>query len=872
MYFAAPDPNAGCSNPSSKIAWDETEIFGSKITAITWNTGKINFNYSTIARTDLTTDDNRLQSIVVLDNATPANQKLKFNFIHSYFGRSSTPSNAICIPDGPTGRLRLDKIQQEGINGGLLAPYEFQYYGNILPSYMSYSQDHWGFNNGRSNTTLVPASKLIYNGNTVTLTGGNRSPDLEACESGTLSKITYPTGGSSQFIYELHSAYMQSFGFQPEPDVPYIKLAGVAKENFDRIPENDVIFEIDGDEVVGGISGITVRILTVVSGSCNPTIRDGGCGGEAYLIPVQGTQADTWLFSNVGSVNGSKLETKFLPNGHYKLVLGGYGSSSELKILAVVISVPDPNYIAPDGMINNPIGGLRIAKIINSDGFGLDNTKSYFYNREGEPSKSSGVLVSSPVYGYTVIKQQYHSSPLVGLFNTCYFYTRSANSKVSLGLTQGSHIGYSFVEEIKGSAENPKLGKTTYKYTSAGEYPDRQYSSFPFPPATSYDMKRGLLKEQKDYSFYGAGFQISREIINNYTLSDSRYRRFQKGVVVGSQGTSSDGTPSDVLFNEFSDESLWVWLQQTKTRLYASNQSGSYNETTLNYFYDNAVYPQLSRTETYNSKQELTKTELKYPYDLAASPGSTSNTYNEMVNRHILDKIVEQVKTNGTLNKELTKTKTHFSGFNSNLILPSVVENSFAGKNLQTEASFISYDSKGNVLQVNPRSTGPVSYVWGYDNTLPVAKVFNTAVTNIFYTSFEGAEGNSAEGDSRTGRKSITGGYVRFINNIANGNYILSYWKKNGSNWELQSSTISVTNGSATINIIGQIDELRFYPAKAQMMTYAYDPLTGIINECDVNNRINTYDYDEFGRLKLIKDQDNNIIKTFDYKYQQPIN
>lgn len=37
---------------------------------------------------------------------------------------------------------------------------------------------------------------------------------------------------------------------------------------------------------------------------------------------------------------------------------------------------------------------------------------------------------------------------------------------------------------------------------------------------------------------------------------------------------------------------------------------------------------------------------------------------------------------------------------------------------------------------------------------------------------------------------------------------------------------------------------------------------------CDVDNKITYYFYDGFGRLKWIKDQDLNIIKTIQYHYQ----
>ena len=53
------------------------------------------------------------------------------------------------------------------------------------------------------------------------------------------------------------------------------------------------------------------------------------------------------------------------------------------------------------------------------------------------------------------------------------------------------------------------------------------------------------------------------------------------------------------------------------------------------------------------------------------------------------------------------------------------------------------------------------------------------------------------------------------------------------------------------------------------MTTYTYTPLVGISSQCDANNRITYYQYDGLQRLKTIRDQDNNIIKRYDYQYQQ---
>ncbi len=66
------------------------------------------------------------------------------------------------------------------------------------------------------------------------------------------------------------------------------------------------------------------------------------------------------------------------------------------------------------------------------------------------------------------------------------------------------------------------------------------------------------------------------------------------------------------------------------------------------------------------------------------------------------------------------------------------------------------------------------------------------------------------------------------------------------------------------------IDEVRLHPIDAQMTTYTYDPLVGMTSATAPPNNVTTYyDYDDFGRLKLVKDEEENTLKTYKYNYRQ---
>jgi hypothetical protein len=213
----------------------------------------------------------------------------------------------------------------------------------------------------------------------------------------------------------------------------------------------------------------------------------------------------------------------------------------------------------------------------------------------------------------------------------------------------------------------------------------------------------------------------------------------------------------------------------------------------------------------------------------------------------------------------------------------------------ETYYSFVN----GNPLQVLPRSGVTTSYIWDYLNTEPIARVTNAVQADIAYTSFEAnGTGNWTVPAGRDNSNAFTGSSSY---NLSSGNitssgltstttYIVSYWSKTGNSYTVsgstgytQGKTIAINSGNWTYfehtvtgvtgvtvsgSSGGDIDELRLYPATAQMTTYTYSPLLGVSSQCDVDNRVTYYYYDVLGRLRYVKDQDGNILKTLQYHYQ----
>lgn len=211
-----------------------------------------------------------------------------------------------------------------------------------------------------------------------------------------------------------------------------------------------------------------------------------------------------------------------------------------------------------------------------------------------------------------------------------------------------------------------------------------------------------------------------------------------------------------------------------------------------------------------------------------------------------------------------------------------------------------SYDQTGSLVSVWSEGDEKNSFIYDYNGKFLTAVIKNSDRTsqqqNCAYTSFETAE---LGGWELTGLASVNNQYAitgkrGFDLNGSNSMhalvtypnpYIISFWARSNS-FTINNGTytpvllksepqingftyyeykVPQINGSISLSGNTTIDELRLYPFTARMSTTSYDPLIGKTSECDINNRITYYEYDDNARLKSIKDEEGNIIKMMEY-------
>jgi YD repeat-containing protein len=113
--------------------------------------------------------------------------------------------------DVSTERLMLQTVTKKSLDGSVvIPPYKLQYYNDVtLPPYLVESFDHWGFFNANTTQcfTQPRTAEIAENGNLnlyLDKIPTVRAPasSVSIAQSGSLKRITYPTGGYSELTYE----------------------------------------------------------------------------------------------------------------------------------------------------------------------------------------------------------------------------------------------------------------------------------------------------------------------------------------------------------------------------------------------------------------------------------------------------------------------------------------------------------------------------------------------------------------------------------------------------------------------------------------------------------------------------------------------
>jgi YD repeat-containing protein len=855
-------------NPGWKVANNVITVDSRILTGITTPVETLKF-YTLADRKDMT-GARRITECVVQDYNTKVLKKIIFN--QSYFGNSTTTSPEDC-------RLKLDQIREYSADSTTYKAYSFNYNGpGQVPSVKSLSQDFWGYYNGKANASLLPNLDLPTWGSYIVgqITHyGDRTPDVNYAMIGCLNQITYPTGGTTQFTYESNDySYVNGAPLNDPLQTVHQVSASATENSTTNIPTTTTNFTINAAQ--------TVTVTTQGSYSGAPPVENGP-SVAINLINADGSRTN---ISTRSMINSTITTTQALAVGNYEIISSVDGATQT--------ATGTVQYYSLDGYIHTKVaGGIRIQKVLNTDPItSLTTQKTYSYKSATDATLSSGVLVS-PIN-------------LVSLkYNFVYIWVlRSATTTNYLGTTQGNFIGYGRVSETEGTGSN---GRKDSYFTTAFDYPNTlgtdslihdlnsvvasNVDDYKNKYLNDYDACRGFLTKELTYNSANALLKetdIQYNIPAALTPTSANY--FQLNSKAGLSNymciincaqcycPSSPQIPCLTcspfgvdMFYVFDNQIVCPWIYKTQTTETQYDQSGNNPVTMLtNFYYDNPLHGQVTRVELTNSKGIVVKTLNKYAQDKSAINNLTATAslaVDAMVSKNMVSNVLESEHyTNGVFNSRL-RTNYRIWDANGMIVSPENVQfQTQLSSALETRSQFTNYDSKGNLLEDSKFNGPTTSYQWGYNFHYPVAQVVNSKSKDSFYDGFEEGDGNST--DAKTGHYSHTGTYTQSLTSLDNGYYTLTYWLKSGGVWSFQTISINVTTGAYTINLTGQIDDVRFYSAYGEMTTYTYDPLVGVTSSTDAKGEIIYYEYDSFQRLQNIKDKDGNIIKSFTYHYQ----
>lgn len=784
-------------------------------------------------------------------------------------------------------RLKLAAIQEKAGDGTVVKTWTYEYNTEPLPSRRSYAQDHWGFYNGAlSNTSLLPpiyfalpnnslhSSNRKYTGFMPSMhnIGGKREGNGTFTQAEILTKINYPTGGYTSFTYEPNTTTVTEELFADNTLSQSISLA-YSQNSF--INEKTLSFTITKPQYV----------QLDMSSYVTPSLYDDrpNITTSAVLINSSNT--------SVAGISGNGSQWYNLTDaGTYTFKISTNADASDFSNYSQSITInANLTYAQSTGnsIFEKSVGGLRVKKIINFDPIINNSLEKVF--QYGNPLLIDPININAK-YLTTQNKENYNPSS----GETCLFEIKTRNSatKFSMGSIQGGTIGYGTVTTLVN--ENGSLGKTVSVFSHASDLNTDLANIFPYPPVDSRENRRGLLLSETHFNNQNIPVKKTEHTYNFVTKS--LLTAFKTGYSIVTNFSCNDPygfCNINKIYYTISSEHLQQ-VSTVETAYDASTQAAL--ATTTSFAYDNPDNPRPTRKLITNSKYETIETIMRGPLEKSAidavTPLSTdaSNAIDQMLSSNIIEPVLQTETKKGA--QLLMRTTTDYKIWPNSFVQPEKIKVQKAGYANDTRVEFTNYDVNGNLIEQRKTADVTQSYIYNYSQTYPIAQVTNASFSAISYTSFEAdGKGNWDYGGTVNTLEGITGGnsYYLSTGNIertglnASQVYIVSYWLKDGSGSVSVGGTAKLSKhgftlyeatvtGVTTLTISGSaiIDELRMYPKGAQMTTYTYHPLIGISSQCDANNKITYYEYDGFNRLKLIRDQDKNILKTFDYQYQQP--
>lgn len=845
-YSKVTSSTANCGGIPITDKWDNdilnTSIRGKFLQRIHNNRNSFEVIFSSEAASqEVSRHYNRiLNGVEIIDFLNPQHKLLDVEFEY-YF-----PSGSDLNDKQEALRFFLKKVRFNG--GNESHSYEMEYKDlEQLPNRFSYDQDHLGYYNGKNNYRMLPETDRWWFRNIGGQTLADKSPDFDFATIGVLKKLIYPTGGYTEFEYEAPLGDQQIKEYRSQASMMYHNdytrtpvnknpgifpltslIAGGGNLNCSEtpyVPDHEMNIEIRDIFATQMLLHSTVFRLKIYNQATMDVVYEENFSFDSNS---EAEQAHNPYYTQSGGVIYRYPNKNFTfqyeegENYSISLEVTPHLVDQNAVISAVIgrsyyITYPFPCMV--DG------SGIRIKRTTDVPVQGETVVKRYYYY--------NGSVIKQPQYIYKSKIRSACSGTFI--YDDYEISTLTSSSLNSLYATNKGQQSYGkVVVSMGGDAfENGAIVKEFYVKEDARPLDYFTHSSIYNLPQVNENkgVGNGILKKKTVYKRDDDLLVPVKEIKKDYSFNKTHSitNNLRRKLYDEISSTITDG--DNLYLGLYLTSSYRTDLNFIQTHLFNYNNLTVTGEDTNN--------DGLLSIEELDSPPKVLSQREDYNYDqYVGMPSKRVSQTSESVIKdeytfqypdwasNIITGISEPIKTQwykdkgGIKKLKMTNTKMYSSGFDTypykalNTVL--IRKGSVPGDLGKVAVQFHDYDHYGNPLEVSFGAGGTQTiYIWGYDKEYPIAKIVNSNYQDI--------------ADA------------------------------------LEISVLELKNiDESSLDLI---DSLRDNPhfSNALITTYRFKPMIGLLHQTDPKGDELFYEYDNFNRLKSIKDQEGQFIE--DYKY-----
>ncbi|MFN7187207.1 MAG: hypothetical protein ACK5VK_03655 [Cyclobacteriaceae bacterium] len=902
-------------------------------------------------------------------------------FNQSYFGNTATGN-----PDNL--RLKLNSVTVGD------QTHSFEYFDG-LPNKSTLGVDYWGYYNGRDNNqallpvlTYFPPHSLCpyaFTPQNYYFQTEDRAANFAFGKAGLLNKVTYPTGGYTQFEFESHEYKLEGREALPPPSNTF-SVSGLATDQ-------TVTFNYIGLDRVNGCSGpVTLQLST----KCKDFFLGNNCtiaGGDVNLVAAQligpsgnvvkelrydfqyGLQTNQYQTEVVYNLSSTAGSVQLTEAGTYSLKAFGvrvngqtrYYGDATISLSSTCITASPPTIV--DVVRNQKSGGTRVKSITMYDADHRQLLKrSYTYTMTDHTGTFSSGRLMNPLMDMKV---------KMGGTPGDWIWVWTSGSSISKGsAAQGSHLGYSQVIESLLDETGNVRGIATHQFRNDPNYIAAWGMSMQAAIANqSFEETNGisLLETQST----NAGEALKHTYQDATFVKVGHINALKVNWMTGGQGGAR--SPDLMSFYKINRGMSQVVRRITTIRVTDPTERTQVTKEFMEY---NGINQLVRNTVKDNNDVILRTEEFRRPIDYA-NPAPIITT---MKGRNILSPVIESMVTrngssegqgilpnpssvsysvsglntdqtvnipykgfgvdgcNGPIMLQLsTKCKDHFLGANCaiqgshvNLVAAQLL--SQTGNVINELRYDFQYGLQANHYQtqydynISPTATGSSYPFWHpgtytikgngvrqngqvlYYGDATISIPSSCVVTNIpvlgdvvsaeavkyklennlvvpekvyKFNRDRGAFTPSSNGENFAGGYEEQATIARYddqgnaLEIIGKDGVVTSFiWGYANKKLFPVAKLVGVSrnqvdavlgtnfhSGLGALSAAAVTSLTSAFPSN-QLTFFTYNPGSGLASTTDANGRVTYYEYDNLGRLKVIKDHNTALLKSFEYNYQ----